>query len=330
MDYNQLSKLFAGELKPEEKAFLLASLHDDQEALDEAANLKNSWATAQLAEAADDKKKAQKGWKNLHVTTNRHKYFVLPRWHVAVAASLAACVIVAATLFFNTNKQPQVAYNTLIVPAGQYAQLTLADGSEIWLNSRSKLTYPERFTSAIRKVELEGEGLFHVAADTKRPFVVKTETLDVVATGTQFNVSAYNDDEYVATTLIEGIVKLFSPDKQWAYAKHPNINYTMKTGQIAFYDKSTRHVTTQIANINMQTSWTHGEYQFREMTLDNLVKRIERYYDITFVFYDEALKQRKFTGTFYNRQSVETILKVIEASTNMQYTVENNIVQIKN
>jgi len=322
MDYNQLSKFFAGELKPEEKASLLASLHNDQEALDEAAKLKNTWATAQLAEAADDKKKAQKGWKNFHAKTNKHKYFILPRWHVAVAALLAACIIVAATLFFNTNKPTQVAYNTLIVPAGQYAQLTLADGSEIWLNSRSKLTYPERFTSAIRKVELEGEGLFHVAADTKRPFVVKTETLDVVATGTQFNVSAYHDDEYVATTLIEGIVKLLSPDK--------NINYAMKTGHIAFYDKSTRRVTTQNADVNMQTSWTHGEYQFREMTLDNLVKRIERYYDITFVFYDEALKQRKFTGTFYNRQSVETILKVIEASTNMQYTVENNIVQIKN
>ena len=320
MDDHQLSKLFAGELTPEEKVSLLASLHADKEELDKAVKLKNNWAAAQLAAAAGDRKIARKGWKKFHANVNRHQYFVLPRRYVAVVASLAACVIFAAALFFRIERQVETAYHTLTVPTGQYAQLTLADGSEIWLNSRSKLTYPERFTSAIREIELEGEGLFQVATDSKRPFVVKTGALDVVATGTQFNVSAYPDDEFVATTLVEGVVTLLSTDK--------GVDHIMKAGQIAIYDKPTNNIALQNTDVDMQTSWILGEYRFREMTMEHLVKRMERYFDITFVFLDDALKQRKFTGTFYNRQSVETMLKVIEASTGMGYTVENGVVYI--
>ena len=243
MDNHQLSKFFAGELSPEEKASLLASLHADEEELDEAAKLKNSWAAAQLAEAPGDRKKARKGWKNFHATTNRRQYFVLLRWQVAVAAALAG-VIFAAALFFNLRRPAETAYHTLTVSAGQYAQLTLADGSEIWLNSRSKLTYPERFASAIREIELEGEGFFKVATDSKRPFVVKTKTLEVIATGTQFNVSAYPDDDFVATTLVEGVVKLLSPDN--------SIGFLMEAGQIALFDKPTRSVTVQNADVNQK------------------------------------------------------------------------------
>jgi len=321
MDYLQLSKFFAGELKPDEKASLLASLYADEKLLDESVRLKNSWAMAQLAAAADDGKEARKGWKKFRAVVNRHKYFMLPRWHVAVAASLVG-VMIAATFFFNvTQPAEEVAYHTLTAPAGQYVQLTLADGSEIWLNARSKLTYPERFTSKIRHVQLEGEGMFKAAPDNKRPFVVETKAIDVVATGTQFNVSAYPDDEFVAVTLVEGAAKLLSPDRR--------IDYTMIAEQITLYDKSTHHITAQNTDINTQTSWMYGEYRFREMTLDDLVKRMERYFDITFIFHNDAQRERKFTGTFYNRQSIETVLKVIEASANIQFTVENNIVYIK-
>ena len=323
MDYEQLSKFFAGELTSGEKETLLDSLEANEEHLKEAAKLKNSWAAAQLAVSPFDKEIARKGWEKFYANINRKKYLTLPRWHVAVAASLAG-VIIATALFFNMRQPVEiaVAYHTLTAPTGQYAQLTLADGSEIWLNSRSKLTYPERFTSAIREIELEGEGLFHVAADSKRPFVVKTGALDVVATGTQFNVSAYPDDEFVVTTLVEGVVTLLSTDK--------SVDHIMEAGQIAIYDKPTNNIALQNIDVDMQTSWVLGEYRFREMTLEQLVKRMERYFDITFVFHDDALKQQKFTGTFYSRQSVETTLKVIEATTDMRYTIENKIVYIKN
>jgi len=324
MDYNQLSKFFAGELTPEEKKTLLASFHADEEQLDEAAKLKNSWVAAQLTYAPADREIAQEGWEKFRANINRQKYRYLSWWRVAAAAVLTG-VIFAASFYagYSVRKaEPMVtAYHTLSIPAGQYAQLTLSDGSEIWLNSRSKLVYPERFTSATREIQLEGEGLFKVASNKKQPFVVKTETMDVIATGTQFNVLAYPDDNAVAITLIEGVVKLNSNAN--------GIDYQTKIGQLTVYDKSKNHISAQDINTDTQISWIYGEYQFKETTLEEITRRLERIYNVVFVFQNEALKQKQFTGTFYNHQSIETILQLIMTSGKMQYTIERDTVYIK-
>ena len=324
MNHEQISKFFTGELTPEEKESLLASFAADEKQFEEAAKLKNSWAAAQLTITSADKEIAHKGWKMFRININRQKYRIGSWQYIAAAAVMTGFIFTAsffAGYFVNQNKSVEIAYHTLTVPAGQYAQLTLADGSEIWLNSRSKLIYPERFTSVTREIQLEGEGLFKVVSDSKRPFIVKTEAINVIATGTQFNVSAYPNDNFVTTTLIEGIVNLFSDVN--------DIDYKMKSGQIAIYDRAEQLILAHDTDTGVETSWIHGEYQFKETTLADIAKRLERIYNVGFLFYDEALKQRKFTGTFYNHQSIETILQIIEISTNMKYSMENNIVYFK-
>ena len=107
------------------------------------------------------------------------------------------------------------------------------------------------------------------------------------------------------------------------------IDYEMKPGQIAVYDKTTNNISTQNTDTDMHISWIRGEYRFREMPLEEIARRFERYFSYTFTFDSEELKQRKFTGTFYNHQSIETILQVIQASTDMQYSIEKNIVNVK-
>jgi len=320
MEYEQLSKFFAGELTSEEKETFWTSLDADNELLEKAAQLKNSWATAQLVSAPGDKKTALKAWRKINANINRDKYFILPRWRVAVAAAMVG-IIFAASLFFAGREKPATAYHTLTVLTGQYAQLTLADGSEVWLNSRSKVVYPERFTSATREIQLEGEALFKVKSDSKHPFIVKTETVNVIATGTQFNISAYPDDKSVAVSLIEGVVKLYSVDNE--------IDCEVKPGQIAVYDKLKKNISSQNTDTDIQISWIHGEYRFREMALEDIAKRLERIYGVVFVFHDETLKQRKFTGIFDKRQSIETILRVIEVSAKTQYLIENDTVHFK-
>jgi len=324
MDYNQLSKFFAGELTPEEKETLLASFHADEEQLEEAAKLKNSWAAAQFARAPADREIARTGWEKFRTNTNRQKYRYLSWWRVAAAAVLTGFIFAAsfyAGYYVNRAEPAETAYHILSIPAGQYAQLTLSDGSEIWLNSRSKLVYPERFTSATREIKLEGEGLFKVATEKKRPFVVKTGAMDVIATGTQFNVLAYPDDNTVAVTLIEGIVKLHSSAN--------GIDYETKTGQLTVFDKSEKHISAQDINTDAQISWIYGEYQFKETTLAEITRRLERIYNVVFVFQNEALKQKQFTGTFYNHQTIETILQLLMTSGKMQYTMEKDTVYIK-
>lgn len=324
MDHEQLSKFFSGELPPEEKEALLASLEADEALREEAARLKNSWAVAQLSETPGDKEIARKGWSMFNQRINTGgKVALWSPWRVASAAAAVAILVVASYFagYVVHDKTSVTAYHTLTVPAGQYAQLTLSDGSEIWLNACSKLVYPEKFTSGLREIQLEGEGLFNVASDRKKPFVVKTGLIDVVATGTQFNVSAYPTDHWIATTLIEGVVKLQSDANSHGYE--------LKSGQIAVYDKQERRITAKNTDTDMQISWISGEYRFKETPLEDIAKRIERYYNMRIVFEDESLKQRKFTGTFYNSQSIETILHVIETSTRMQYRISENSIYIK-
>ena len=351
MDYEQLSKFFSGELPPDEKDSLLASLEADEELMEEAIRLKNSWVAAQLADAPSDAEIARKGWERFNgsISTDREVCGLKIRandgsanennrriwspWRVAVAA---AAVIFIVTSYFTgylvSSKTSAMAYHTLMVPAGQYAQLTLSDGSEIWLNASSKLTYPEKFTSRAREIRLEGEGMFKVASNPKKPFIVKTGLLDVIATGTQFNVSAYPDDNWISTTLIEGAVKLISGYVDVPSASNskavPN-GYALKAGQIAIYDKQERLITTKNTETDLQISWIHGEYQFEKTTLEDFAKRFERYYNMVIVFEDESLKHREFTGTFFNSQSIETILSVIATSTDMQYRISGNIIYIK-
>jgi len=323
MDYEQFSKFLSGELPPEEKESLMASLEANEEMRTEAAQLKNSWEAAQLTDAPGDEEIARKGWEMFNETNNPKKTVMWTFWRVASAAAVAAILIVASffTGYFSHDKSSVTAYHTLIVPVGQKAQLTLSDGSEIWLNSSSKLIYPEKFTSKRREIQLEGEGLFKVASNKKKPFVVKTGMINVVATGTQFNVSAYPEDNWIATTLIEGAVKLQSnTDRR---------GFELESGQIAIFNKQEQRISVKNTDTDMQISWIHGEYQFKDMTLEDLAKRLERYFNRTIVFEDESLKQRKFTGTFYNSQSIENILRVIETSTNMQYRINDTVIYIK-
>ncbi len=332
MDYEQLSKFFSGELSPDEKASLLASLEADKELYDEAVRLKNSWATAQLADSPDDRVIAQQGWNMFTQRLSNNGILPLPAtppvkqkkqllptyWRIAAALALLIIVpFFTAYLFF--DKKPVPVYQTLTVPAGQYTQLTLSDGSEIWLNACSKLVYPEKFTSNKREIQLEGEGLFKVQADKKKPFIVKTKGLNVIATGTQFNVTAYPDESQTTTSLIEGVVQLQSDN---------NKGYELKSGQIAVYNKNELRITVKNTDTDRQISWIHGEYPFEATSLEDITKRLERYFNVKFVFEDESLKQRKFTGTFHKSQSIEQIMLVLETS-KVNYRINDNTVFIK-
>ncbi len=324
VDHDQLSKFFAGELTPQEKELLLSSLLADEKQLEEAAKLKNSWAAAQLTGIPADSATARQGWKAFRVAvvkqSNNRSW-----WRIAVAALFAGVILSAAFFagYLVNKKEPvPVAYHTLSVPAGQYAQLTLSDGSEIWLNSRSKLIYPDRFESDIREVQFEGEGFFKVTSDKNHPFIVKTEAMDVIATGTKFNISAYEDDAWISTTLIEGVVKLSS-------SKY-GIDYSLTESNMAVYDKLKNTLVVNPTDTDMQISWIKGEFRFKEMDFDDIAKRLERNFNVKFVFKDNSLKQKIFTGTFYNHQSIESILRVMKTSTlKMNYTLKNDTIYIK-
>lgn len=322
MDFEKLSKYFSGEMTFKEKEEFLSGLTEDTAQLDEFSRLKNIWTLTRVqSQNSFNKKMVKKEWRFFNRNTI-HK----GKKHMWRRAAILALVIGVGVASYFLGRQPieglPTAYTTLSVPAGQYAQATLPDGSEIWLNSRSTLIYSDKFTSGKREVHLEGEGFFKVVSDKKHPFIVKTKDMDITATGTQFNVSAYKNDQWTSATLIEGIINLYSESN--------NISYLLKEGQSAVYNKMLNNISLKTSDID-EISWIKGEFCFKEMSLEDIAKRLERNFNVAFVFDDSGLKDKRFTGTFYNHQSVENILKALKTSTKqMFYWIENDTVYIRN
>ena len=321
IDFDQFSKYFSGEMSPTEKEAFISALLEDTDRLEEFSRLKNTWAIAGILNKKIGKKIAKKGWHFF----NRRKGSMLI-WQRAAMILLLVGVTGVMSYFMGTHAHQEeapitMAYTTLSVPAGQYVQATLPDGSEVWLNSKSTFVYPDRFSSGgAREVHLQGEGFFKVSSDKEHPFIVKTKNMDIVATGTQFNVSAYDDDPHLFATLIEGTVHLHSEQN--------GISCQMKEGQSAVYQKELNQISLKASNYD-EISWTEEEFRFKDISLEDITKRLERYFNITFVFANETLKNKRFTGTFTYHQTVDNIMKALKTSTKqMSYRIENSTVYI--
>jgi len=307
-----------GEMSREERGEFLKRTFAAPDDLDEAAALKNAWAAAQLTAQSGDGAIAKKGWKAFGGHDRSRERW----WQIAAVALLLVSLGLGAWLAVEKSDAAPVAYNTLTVPVGQYAKIALADGSEIWLNSRSSLVYPSCFTASKREVRLSGEGYFQVASDPKHPFVVRTPNFDITATGTKFNVMAYGAEAGTSATLVEGKVKINS--------EKYHINYEMSENQTVTYDSAKKTLTVkETADTDMETSWTYGVMRFKDAPLSDITRRLELNYNVKFVYRNEAVKRKIYTGAFFNYQSIDNILMVLKASTlKLNYEIEDDTVTL--
>lgn len=193
------------------------------------------------------------------------------------------------------------AYNELIVPRGGEYQLQLADGSKIMLNSASRLRYPVNFHGDTREVFLEGEGCFDIRKDTERPFIVRTEQTTVYVTGTLFNVSAYSDDKETEVTLLNGAVEV----------KGDGFYESLDPGKQLVWNPHTRSLAVNEVNAAHFIAWTYGEFWFEALSLDELLKKLGRWFDVEYEFRDESLKSKRYTGGFRKYDELESILNAI-------------------
>lgn len=208
--------------------------------------------------------------------------------------------------------------NTLLVPiAGEY-RLVLSDGTRIYVNSGSKIRYPDVFGTDERVVELEGEAYFDVAKDPKHPFVVKTTQSEIKVTGTKFNISSYQDDSFEQVTLEEGRVEV---------SRKGEI-FELIPGRQYFLDKKTEGISLSDVDPILYTSWKDGLFRFQNMDLLALSKKISRWYDIRFEFRDEKSKNLRFTGAFERRSSLNEFVKIIQSTTDVRFKLDGNTVFI--
>lgn len=212
-------------------------------------------------------------------------------------------------------------YNTLNVPKGGEYSLILPDGSRVWLNSETTLRFPVQFAGGKRVVYLSGEAYFQVKKNTSAAFHVCTKQQKITVLGTTFNVSAYENDRFTETTLIEGKVAVeggaervvMKPSEQYILDKRSGVG-ELKEVETEFY-----------------TSWIDGKFYFTSFTFEEIVKKLERWYDFTMIYEEDDIRQMRFSGVINKHRPIEEMLRFLEKTTDIHFKISGkNIVAGKN
>ncbi|GAA3582356.1 FecR family protein [Snuella lapsa] len=223
------------------------------------------------------------------------------------------------------NSKKNIIYNTLTIPRGGQFQITLSDGTKVWLNSESQLKYPVSFIEGEnRVVELVyGEAYFDVSPSTEHKgarFKVFNKSQEVEVLGTEFNIKAYEDEDEIYTTLAEGKVSVSNDDSKLG----------LVPGQQSIFNLKDKNITVNTVDVLSVTSWRKGLFSFKGMTLNKIMRVISRWYDVEIEFTDTELENVKFNGVLSKNDKIEEILDAIK-NTNFitAYEIKNKKITIK-
>lgn len=214
------------------------------------------------------------------------------------------------------RSEDEMVYNRLYIPKGGEYSLILADGSKVWLNAESSLRFPVKFGADMREVFLEGEAYFEVASDNNRPFIVQMGQRSVEVLGTAFNVCAYRQDNYWHTSLASGKVKVSSEKNTFLLSPSEQYIENLKTGK-----KEVRKV-----DVSQYSSWRTGTIRFRGERLEDIVQKLERWYDFHMFYSNDELRDMRFRGTINKYDSFDTVLRNLEQTTDIRFDIKGNTV----
>lgn len=216
----------------------------------------------------------------------------------------------------------EIAYNYLTIPTGGQFRLVLDDGTQVWLNSESKLKYPKHFIDGEdRQVELVyGEAYFDVSPSTKHKgsiFKVITDQQEVKVLGTQFNIKAYSDEDNIYTTLIEGKIEVHNN----------NLDNILKPNQQFVLNKINNNVSiSTVEDMYSVYAWKRGVFSFKDMPLKDIMKVLSRWYGTTVIFKEPKTEKTRFNGVLGKEQTIEDILNTIYITNNVLYEINNKTI----
>lgn len=233
---------------------------------------------------------------------------------IAAAASLVIGILLSWNAYNVLNRDSHKQFE-ICTARGQRTSLTLSDGSRVWLNSDSRLSYDARYNRSAREVRLSGEGYFEVAKDAQRPFIVHTRDYTVEALGTSFNIRAYPDDRTSQTTLVTGRVRIAAD----GYAAE------LAPEQAVVFDRTSSSFRRETADHTFFAgNWRRNELVIaRNTPLEELVVLLEREYNMTFVIRDESIRKLPFEGVIKNSR-LDNVLDLITLSAPVKYSIQNN------
>ncbi|WP_074409082.1 MULTISPECIES: FecR family protein [Aquimarina] len=218
----------------------------------------------------------------------------------------------------------ELVYNEVSIPYGKKLQLVLSDGSMVHLNAGSSLKYPVKFLKGKdRKVFLSGEAYFAIAKDKQHPFIVNTQDVNVQALGTKFNVNSYREDNEMNTVLVEGSVGVYKVDEKF----DANTSTVLQPGYKFTLNKSQQSINVKEVDVSEYTAWTKGELLFKMKPFSEIIKILERNYDVVITNNYSSLNEKRFLAKF-DTETIEQVLISFQSSEEFSFTIEENRITI--
>ena len=311
---DKLFDYFSGRLSEDEKAELLRWLEEDTSHKVVFSEMAEWWATAHVPAFMSDMREnfANKFAPVLSLSIQSGKSRSLTRGTlVKFAATLLLFLSLSVTFFYvgkqSSAKQDNIAWFETVTPYGAQTKVILPDKTVVWINSGSSLKYNKSFDKKVREVYLDGEAYFEVAHDSLKPFVVKSEALDIKVLGTRFNVKAYRNEETVDVCLAQGKVDVHFNEKT---SSLPNV--VMKPNQMVSYNKSSAKMDLTEVDTSDALAWVGGSLSFHEASFVEMSKQLERKFNVRIQIKSRTLKNEIFTGSFDNHYSLEEILQEVD------------------
>lgn len=359
LQWQLMSRYLTGEASAEEIALFEDFLKRDEslqqryEILNQFWHLPHSFITHENEEnKAHINAILEKAYKETFINKN----IIIKRkrlWQKGVFISSAAVVIFLLTGFFLFNKQDKdnsALYASgknlmqLVAQKGSRNRTILPDGSVVWLNAGSTLSYANDLKGVIREVYLKGEGFFDIVKKDNHPFIVHVNGIDIKVLGTAFDVKSYAEDNTVEATLIRGLIQVTrqGEDNQKPVYLHPNEKLIIDLRQNTFSEKikpinttidlpriKIYHLDSTIKTENLvETSWVYNRLEFRGESFEELAKKLERWYNVKIIFEDESVRNLSFNGSFEN-ETVSQAFAALQAAVPFDYKINDGEVMIK-
>lgn len=304
-----LMKYIKGETTPEEREKVVRWLDEDPEHIHQYHSLRKLYDIS-LWSPIEENQQEKKQTRTLK-----------PVWIEFLKVAAVILITFLGTKAFFDWKEDPVKMQTVIVPAGQRAELLLADGTKVWLNSRSKFKFPDRFQKDARNVELDGEGYFEVTHQEDAPFTVHTSKYDVKVLGTEFNVKAYNSKNQFEASLLKGSVEVSNMNKSQVVRLRPDEQVISDGSQL---------IRSVILDKNY-FRWKEGLLCLDDESIGGLIDKLELYYDVKIIVQQASLMKYHYSGKFRISDGVEHVLKVLQLKHKFTYTKdeEQNLIIIK-
>ena len=264
------------------------------------------------------------------------------RLRIAAAAACLGAASFFVYQFISRHNNALPLARTVTTNPGSRSRLTLPDGTTVFLNADSRLTYNENFSGDTREVRLSGEAFFDVAKDAGRPFLIHTEIIDIKVLGTSFNVRSYNDERITETDLLQGSVEVTlhnKPDKRIILKPNEkltvhNDQVNVRSGQPALSDNTDATLMT-VAKVHFQKKdssvteilWTRDQLAFDNSSLENVALQLQRWYGVTVIIRDEKLKNIRLNAVF-GQESLQQVMEALGIAGNFTYVIRKNEVII--